>query len=649
MSLTRINMNAYIHIHIHISTHPHIHTSTSKLSSTRSRKAKAFRALLDGHHEVRAQLFVGLKLRQVQLVEAGVGLRQATRAAAVFLDVELLRPAHAHQLGKAAHWDLARAGDKLHELDALLAVKGAHGPPKPDNLRAARAVARAVLGVGLQVVHVHVRQAGDDHLQLLLVEDGNLLLRNQLVEAVLEGLDLLLDHLCQLGVRHQVHILLLRLVGHVDIPPVRLEVHRLQLAEAVHVDGERVVLLGDLVLQDPQQALVQRLVHRLHVAPGHGDAENLLVKGPREMAVQVHAVVDSLGHHSPTELKVVEVRRVHVRVRVWLVRLRADVRLLEERIVGVHHRLGQLVVPLPRQPARVDAVLPFKLHVHPPAQILARQPLQLVVRVLKDVVPPHLQPLPDVPLPVVALAQGLPEKLLLHPEVQHMRNLQQQRKRLHLQHARILPHQRVDHRPVPLNKLQPKQLPRRQLLLLAAILALTLTLALALALALSFCCGPGRQHAVQLVHTVPAAACRCRCSRRGRPPPDLDVAVAQEEALHRRAEQPERLVVHMRLLQQQQAVAQLAPHIRQIQLQQRCVLALSCRCGGSRGSVFSRGCCGCGCCCGCCCGCGCCGCGSVCAATGVHGHRRSCCAAVHACGCSRRVHGLRNRTGQLGE
>ena len=45
-------------------------------------------------------------------------------------------------------------------------------PDLPDNLQAGGAVL-VVLGVGLQVVDVDVRQTREEQLQLLLVEDGD--------------------------------------------------------------------------------------------------------------------------------------------------------------------------------------------------------------------------------------------------------------------------------------------------------------------------------------------------------------------------------------------------------------------------------------------------------------------------------------------
>lgn len=45
-----------------------------------------------------------------------------------------------------------------------------------------------VLSVGAKVINVNGRQAGDEQLQLLLVEDGDEALRNNVVEALQEGI-----------------------------------------------------------------------------------------------------------------------------------------------------------------------------------------------------------------------------------------------------------------------------------------------------------------------------------------------------------------------------------------------------------------------------------------------------------------------------
>ena len=81
-----------------------------------------------------------------------------------------------------------------------------------------------ILGVGAEVVDVERRQSGDEQFKLLLVEDGNEPLGNDAVEAVEERLQLLLYRTRHLHLTHQLHILLLVLLRHTHVPPVRLQV-----------------------------------------------------------------------------------------------------------------------------------------------------------------------------------------------------------------------------------------------------------------------------------------------------------------------------------------------------------------------------------------------------------------------------------------
>ena len=89
-------------------------------------------------------------------------------------------------------WNLAGSGHKLQELGSVRLIEASQRSPEPeykrcelrwfsgrcvcwhspDDLEAGGAVL-VVLGVGLQVVNVDVRQTRQQQLQLLLVEDGN--------------------------------------------------------------------------------------------------------------------------------------------------------------------------------------------------------------------------------------------------------------------------------------------------------------------------------------------------------------------------------------------------------------------------------------------------------------------------------------------
>ncbi len=102
--------------------------------------------------------------------------------ARIAVNVEAVDTIHALQLLKPVQRHLGRARNKLEELGPLLLVEGAHSPPEPlDLLRRRRVV--MILGVALPVVHVNVRQARDEQLELLLREDGDEILRDDVMEA----------------------------------------------------------------------------------------------------------------------------------------------------------------------------------------------------------------------------------------------------------------------------------------------------------------------------------------------------------------------------------------------------------------------------------------------------------------------------------
>lgn len=65
-----------------------------------------------------------------------------------------------------------------------------------------------VVRVLAPIVHVHVAHTADKQLELALVEDVDQLLRDELVEAAEEGLELLLDALDDAPVDDQVDVFL---------------------------------------------------------------------------------------------------------------------------------------------------------------------------------------------------------------------------------------------------------------------------------------------------------------------------------------------------------------------------------------------------------------------------------------------------------
>ena len=92
-----------------------------------------------------------------------------------------------------------------------------------------------VLGVGLQVVNVDIGEAGQQQLQFLLVEDSDqsknvifgenkfdltifwLPSGNNVIESLKEGRQLFPDRSSHLHLTHELDVVLLVLIGHLDI------------------------------------------------------------------------------------------------------------------------------------------------------------------------------------------------------------------------------------------------------------------------------------------------------------------------------------------------------------------------------------------------------------------------------------------------
>ena len=128
----------------------------------------------------------------------------------------------------------------------------------------------------------------------------------------------------------------------------------------------------------------------LDITPRDRDAKDLLVECTCEVTVQILVVVDGLRHHLPAEPEVVEVvLRVDVALGVRLVRLRPHIGLLEERVVGIHHGVGQLVEPLAHETTGINALLSSENDVDLALELVALTTMQRIVRVLKDVLAVH--------------------------------------------------------------------------------------------------------------------------------------------------------------------------------------------------------------------------------------------------------------------
>lgn len=103
------------------------------------------------------------------------------------------------------------------------------------------AVRRAVLqpGVVPPVLHVHRAQTRHDQLQLTLVKGLEEVGRDELVEAFLQGVELLVDAHLEAPLHVEMHVLFLVLIGDRDVLAVGLEIVVGDAAEFVmfHAEG----------------------------------------------------------------------------------------------------------------------------------------------------------------------------------------------------------------------------------------------------------------------------------------------------------------------------------------------------------------------------------------------------------------------------
>lgn len=108
--------------------------------------------------------------------------RKTILAAIVTMNVESADTIHALQFLEAVQGYLGCARDELKKLCEFLLVEGPDSAPEPLDLRGAGRVV-VVLGVRLPVVDVDIRQTRNEKFELLFVEDGDELFRDDLVEA----------------------------------------------------------------------------------------------------------------------------------------------------------------------------------------------------------------------------------------------------------------------------------------------------------------------------------------------------------------------------------------------------------------------------------------------------------------------------------
>jgi hypothetical protein len=130
----------------------------------------------------------------------------------------------------------------------------------------------------------------------------NQLPRDDVVKAIEEGLDLVLDRVVQTVRDHEPDVFLLVLLGNRNLGAALLELDDLFLAKFIVFNGEFLLQrgqrdaaaclvthiddTGDIIVQHPLERLVVLRVNRLEVAHVNRPPEDLLVKGAIKVGVE---------------------------------------------------------------------------------------------------------------------------------------------------------------------------------------------------------------------------------------------------------------------------------------------------------------------------------------------------------------------------
>ena len=98
------------------------------------------------------------------------------------MNIELAESIHALEFLESVQWHFTRSCHELQQLRAFFLVETTYCTPEPLDLRRRCGVV-LILGVVLPVVDIDVREARDEKLEFLFVEDGDELGRNDIMEA----------------------------------------------------------------------------------------------------------------------------------------------------------------------------------------------------------------------------------------------------------------------------------------------------------------------------------------------------------------------------------------------------------------------------------------------------------------------------------
>jgi len=209
----------------------------------------------------------------------------------------------------------------------------------------------------LPVIDINICDTANEQLKLALIEDVDQVGRDELVEALHESVELLVDTLLNApfcdkpgnkvsdgntttsqGCCDLLNVFLLVLVRHFNIPAVLLQVHNDLLTKSLIIDREgRVDDVSDIVLHGPGECAVELSIDTLHVGQSDPLLEDHLVECTNEECIQEAPVEDSQTDNATNELEVSKMFRVDAGVWVNLEGVVVVCRVLEQTVERVEH------------------------------------------------------------------------------------------------------------------------------------------------------------------------------------------------------------------------------------------------------------------------------------------------------------------------
>lgn len=209
----------------------------------------------------------------------------------------------------------------------------------------------------LPVVDIDICDTANEQLKLALIEDVDQVGRNELVEALHKGIELLIDTLLNApfcdkpgnevsngemtisqGCCDLLNVFLLVLIRHFDVPATILEVHNNLLTESLVVNREgRVDDVSDIVLHGPGKSTVELCIDTLHIGQGDPLLQDHLVECTNEECIQEAPVEDSKTDNATNELEVSKMLGVDTGVWVNLESVVVVGRVFEQTVEWVEH------------------------------------------------------------------------------------------------------------------------------------------------------------------------------------------------------------------------------------------------------------------------------------------------------------------------